>query len=104
DLVHQTLNAAAECGFPEYFGAITGGVLEHDVNNDWLHQPGAQITKQHISMLSDPYLRAAIAEKWSAGLSQGETATPCPTLDLGQRRSSDALVRIARRPSPGQPV
>jgi hypothetical protein len=71
-VVSETLRAAEERGFPMYFGAVTFGEIDRSINDAAL-STGSQptdIRKQHISMTSDPHLRAALAEKCSAELAR----------------------------------
>ena len=72
DVVSHTLRAAYECGFNDYFGAVTFGRFDRDIGDAALVTGGdpTDIRKQHIGMTSDPHLRAAMAEKWSAHLAK----------------------------------
>lgn len=70
DLAGKTMRAAQRHGFENYFGAVTYGVhqfdpLDRTLVSQW---DPTDITKQHIDSLSDPHIRAAFAEKWSAML------------------------------------
>jgi hypothetical protein len=77
ELAARAMRAAEDFGFPRYFGAITRG--EHSVDlADRTTIAGSDPTDflvQHIDMTSEPHMRAALAEKWSAHLDRNKS---CP--------------------------
>lgn len=68
----DTIRAAEQFGFEKYFGAVTRGDVAIDPYDQTL-VTGADptdIQSQHLSILGDPQVRAAFAEKWSADLAK----------------------------------
>jgi hypothetical protein len=79
ELATRTMKAACEFGFDNYFGVITRGEHVFDLIDRTLFA-GADPTDiqiQHIDMTSEPHMRAAFAEKWSAHLARNN-ALPVP--------------------------
>jgi len=67
ELARLAIQAADEHGFEKFFGAVTFGLYEPDMRDAaiWSGGDATDVRKQHIGF-SEPYLRAAVAEKWSA--------------------------------------
>ncbi len=74
DFAGETMERAEAAGFESYFGAITRGDISIDLHDQMLVSGSdpTDIRIQHLSFLSDPHVRAAFAEKWSAALSKGK--------------------------------
>lgn len=70
----DTMKAAEQAGFEVYFGAVTRGTMEIDAFDQHLVSGAdhTDIRSQHISLLCDPHIRAAFAEKWSATLQRSQ--------------------------------
>jgi hypothetical protein len=80
------MRAARDAGFANYFGVLTRGLHSHDVFQRTLVTggDGTDIRQQHIDMISEPHMRAAIAEKWSAYLDrEGQLPVPSPSVWVG---------------------
>jgi len=65
-----TMKAAREHGFERFFGAITYGEHEFDLQDRVLVSGGdlTSLQKQHLDLISEPQIRAASIEKWSKAL------------------------------------
>jgi hypothetical protein len=70
DFAAHVMRAAESEGFSKYFGAITRGEHTYDLNDRMLvgGQSFEDLQEQHIDATSEPHIRAALAEKWSAVL------------------------------------
>lgn len=79
ELAAHAMKAAEEFGFPKYFGAITRGDHTFDLADRTTVTGGdpTDFLVQHIDMTSEPHMRAALAEKWSAHLER-EKRRPIP--------------------------
>jgi hypothetical protein len=71
----DTMRVAEQYGFTMYFGAVTRGVVSIDLFDQTLVSGGdpTDIRSQHLSLLGEPQIRAAFAEKWSARLARGSS-------------------------------
>lgn len=72
DLAGDVMRAAHSNGFDKFFGVITYGKHPFDLFDRTLVTGGdpTEILVQHIDMTSEPHMRAAFAEKWSASLAK----------------------------------
>lgn len=70
DYAGQIMSSAESEGFPKYFGAITRGSHFYDPNDRMLvaGENFEDLREQHIDATSEPHIRAAFAEKWTAKL------------------------------------
>ncbi len=80
ELAACTMSAATKHGFPKFFGVITRGDHPYDLADRTLTTTGdpTEILIQHIDMTSEPHIRAAFAEKWSAHLAK-TNSLPAPS-------------------------
>jgi hypothetical protein len=87
ELAARVMEAAHEFCFPNYFGVITRGDHVFDVL-DRTTVTGSDPTDflvQHIDMTSEPHIRAALAEKWSASLARDKLSpVPVPSVWISE--------------------
>ncbi|HVV15993.1 MAG TPA: hypothetical protein VHH90_02220 [Polyangia bacterium] len=87
DLAAAAMKSAREHGFASYFGVATKGPYTHWDEDKTLvgsvSEP-THILRQHIDSTSEPHIRAALAEKWSAKLKRKDrlpVPQPCVWID-----------------------
>jgi hypothetical protein len=68
DFAGRVMTSAEDEGFTQYFGAITRGDHTYDARDRMLiaRENFEDLSEQHIDLISEPHIRAAMAEKWSA--------------------------------------
>lgn len=68
----HVMHAANAEGFGSYFGSITRGIHDFDLDDRTLVGGNSfeDLRVQHIDMTSEPHIRAAYAEKWSRDCSE----------------------------------
>jgi hypothetical protein len=92
ELAAGTMRAARDHGFPRFFGVITRGEHEFELQDRILVSGGdpTDLLVQHIDMTSEPHIRAALAEKWSAHLAkQDRSPVPVPAVWVGEEVMPD---------------
>ena len=68
DFAGRVMHASRSHGFDRFFGSITRGAHDFDPNDRTLVGGGSfeDLKEQHLDVTSEPHIRAALAEKWSA--------------------------------------
>lgn len=74
DFAGNVMRAAADHGFPHFFGCITRGWHDFDPDDRMVvaKESFEDITELHLDITSEPHVRAAMAEKWAKPSTQSE--------------------------------
>lgn len=67
DFAGHVMHASCSHGFDRFFGSITRGVHDFDPNDRMLvgGESFEDLKEQHLDVISEPHIRAALADKWS---------------------------------------
>jgi len=99
-LATRTMVLAYEHGFKKYYGVCTSGPhIYYDIDKSIsLGLDPTHLLSQHIDTTSEPQIRAAISEKWSAKLSK-EKRLPCdsPCVWVSEEVANYEKLRVASK-------
>lgn len=88
----EVMRQARANGFCNYFGAMTRGIHKFDLTDRCFSstEDTTEIRSRHIDVISEPYMRAVIAEYWSADLARNNRLpAPEPCIWIGTDVISD---------------